>query len=148
MIAAILRAQLLSMRPGTNRGFGLGLLAAFFWYGFWLFVSGTAGVFAAHAPADMLRYASPIGLMAVCIYWQAMPVLSASMGSSLDLRKLLVYPAPHEKLFLIELLLRFTTGIEMQMVLAGAVVGLLRNPASGGAAAFLQVAGAAIFFRR
>ena len=146
MIAAILRAQMLSMRPGSNRGAGLGVLAAFFWYGFWLFVSWTAAFAAAHAPAGMLHYGFPVALMAVCIYWQAMPVLSASMGSSLDLRKLLVYPAPHQQLFLIELLLRLATGIEMQMVLAGAAVGVLRNPASGGRAAFPSLAGALLAF--
>jgi ABC-2 type transport system permease protein len=146
MIAAILRAQMLSMRPGSNRGIGLGVLAAVFWYGFWFFVSCTAAFFAAHAPAGMLHYGFPVGLMGVCIYWQAMPVLSASMGSSLDLRKLLVYPAPHEQLFLIELLLRFATSIEMQMVLAGAAIGLLRNPASGGRAALPSLAGALLVF--
>ena len=146
MIAAILRAQMLSMRPGSGRGFGLGVLAAVFWYGFWLFISVTGAFFAAHAPAEMLRYGFPLAMMGVCIYWQAIPVLSASMGASLDLRKLLVYPAPHDKLFLIELLLRFTTGIEMQMVLAGGVIGLLRNPVSGGAAAFPSLAGAVLVF--
>ena len=146
MIAAILRAQILSMRPGSNRGFGLGVLAAACWYGFWVFASCIAAFLAAHASVIKLQYWFPLGLMGVCIYWQAMPVLSASMGSSLDLRKLLVYPAPHEKLFLIELLLRFTTGIEMQMVLAGAAVGLLRNPASGGAAALPSLAGATLAF--
>ena len=146
MIGAILRAQMLSMRPGSNRGMGFGVVAAVFWYGFWLFVSWTAAFFAAHAPADMLRYGFPVGLTVVCIYWQAMPVLSASMGASLDLRKLLVYPAPHDKLFLIELLLRVATGIEMQMVLAGAAVGLLRNPASGGLAALPSIIGALLVF--
>ena len=68
MIAAILRAQILSMRPGSNRGMGLGVVSAVFWYGFWLFVSCTAAFFAAHAPADMLPYGVPLGLMAVCIY--------------------------------------------------------------------------------
>jgi ABC-2 type transport system permease protein len=146
MIAAILRAQLLSMRPGSNRGVGLGVVAAVFWYGFWLFISVAGGIFAAHVPAGMLRPGFPLALMALCIYWQAIPVLSASMGSSLDLRKLLVYPAPHEKLFLIELLLRFVTGIEMQMVLAGAVIGLLRNPTVGGLAALPSLAAAAMVF--
>jgi ABC-2 type transport system permease protein len=146
MIAAILRAQWLSMRPGSNRGFGLGLVAAFFWYGFWLFAASAVGFFAAHAEAGMLRYGFPVGLMAVCIYWQAMPVLSASMGSSLDLRKLLVYPAPHEQLFLIELLLRFVNGIEMQMVLAGEAIGLLCNPAAGRLAALPSLAGAIMVF--
>jgi ABC-2 type transport system permease protein len=146
MIAAILRAQMLSMRPGSNRGIGLGVVAAVFWYGFWLFVSLTAAVLATRAPAAMLRYGFPVALMGVCIYWQAMPALSATMGSSLDLRKLLVYPAPHEQLFLIELLLRFATGIEMQMVLAGGAIGLLRNPASGGLAALPLLAGALLIF--
>jgi ABC-2 type transport system permease protein len=145
MIAAILRAQWLSMRPGSNRGFGLGLVAAVFWYGFWLFVAWIAGFFAAHTPGTELRYWLPIALMAVCLYWQAIPVLSASMGSSLDLRKLLVYPTPHEELFLIELLLRFATGIEMEMVLAGGAIGLLRNPASGGFAALTLLAAIPVF---
>ena len=146
MIAAILRAQILSMRPGSNRGFGLGVVSAVFWYGFWLFVSCTAAFFAAHAQADMLPYGVPLGLMAVCIYWQAMPVLSASMGSSLDLRKLLVYPTPHEKLFRIELLLRVANALEMLMLLSGAAIGLLRNPACGGTRVFPSVAGAALVF--
>jgi ABC-2 type transport system permease protein len=146
MIAAILRAQLLSMRPGFNRGAGIGVLAAVVWYGFWFFVSWWAGFFTAHATAGMLRYGLPLGLLAVCFYWQAMPVLSASMGSSLDLRKLLIYPAPHQQLFLVELLLRFTTGIEMQMVLAGGAAGLLRNPVSGGLRAVPSLAGALSVF--
>ena len=61
-----------------------------------------------------------------------MPILSASMGSSLDMRKLLVYPVPHGKLFQVEVLLRLTTGVEMLMVLAGGVAGLFRNPADRG----------------
>ena len=146
MIAAILRAQILSMRPGSNRGAGLGVVAAVFWYGFWFFVACGAALVAGHASAETLRYGFPVGLLGVCFYWQAMPVLSASMGSSLDLRKLLIYPTPHEKLFLVELLLRFVTGIEMQMVLAGGVVGLLRNPASGGLAALPSLAGAISVF--
>lgn len=135
MIAAILRAQLLSMRPGAGRGFGLGVVLACFWYGFWLFVAWWAELFASYAGAAALRYFAPICVLAVCLYWQAMPVLSASMGSSLDLRKLLLYPAPHDQLFVVELLLRFTNGIEMQMVLLGAMLGLARNPAAGGLSA-------------
>jgi ABC-2 type transport system permease protein len=146
MIAAILRAQLLSMRPGSNRGIALGALAAVLWYGFWTCAACAAGFFAAHATVDMLRFGFPLGLLAVCIYWQAIPVLSASMGASLDLRKLLVYPAPHQKLFQIELLLRLTTAIEMQMVLAGATIGLLLNFDVGGLSALPALAGAMLTF--
>ena len=146
MIAAILRAQLLSMRPGSSRGAGLPVVMGMFWYGFWLFVSFWAGLFAAHANPAALRYALPLGLLAICFYWQAMPVLSASMGSSLDLRKLLIYPVPHEKLFQVEVLLRFTNGIEMQLVLAGGAVGVLRNPASRGLSMLASTLGAVVVF--
>ena len=131
MIRAILRAQLLSMRPGSNRGVGLGLLVAVVWYGFWFFLAWWTCAFVEAASPEDLRYGLPLGLLGICFYWQAMPVLSASMGSSLDLRKLLLYPVPHQRLFLVEVLLRLTTGLEMQMVLAGGSIGLLRNPAGG-----------------
>ena len=146
MIAAILRAQLLSMRPGSNRGLALGAIGAFFWYGFWLFVAVAAALFAAHAPADLLHSGFPLALLAIFIYWQAIPILSASMGSSIDLRKILVYPVPHDKLFTIELLLRWVTGIEMQMLLAGAVIGILCNPVSGGLAVFPSLAAGILLF--
>src|SRR6185369_16411875 len=72
------------------------------------------------------------GLLAICAYWQLMPILSASMGSALDLRKLLAYPIPHRKLFTVEVLLRITTALEMVVMLAGGAVGLLANRAVGG----------------
>ena len=61
-----------------------------------------------------------------------MPILSASMGSSLDMRKLRIYPAPHAKLFWVEVLLRLTTGMEMVLVLAASVAALFRNPLTRG----------------
>ena len=60
----------------------------------------------------------PWAFLAICAYWQMMPILSASMGAGLDLRKLMVYPVPHRQLFLVEVLLRFTSGAEMLLVLA------------------------------
>ena len=68
------------------------------------------------------------------------------MGSSLDLRKLLLYPAPHRQLFLVEVLLRFTTGIEMLIVLAGASIGLFHNPAAGGWVALPRLLAAVLLF--
>ena len=146
MIAAILRAQLLSMRPGSSRGVPLGIVVAVFWYGFWCFVGGWAGLFTATASAATLRYTLPLAMLGICVYWQAIPVLSASMGASLDLRKLLVYPVPHEKLFFVELLLRLITGIEMQLVLLGGAVGLLKNHATVGLAALPSIALAVFVF--
>jgi ABC-2 type transport system permease protein len=70
--------------------------------------------------------------MLIFLYWQLAPIISASLGASLDLKKLLIYPVPHRKLFVIEVLLRLTTCAEMLLVLAGCVVGLVRNPVFGG----------------
>ncbi len=146
MIVPILRAQLLSMRPGSRRNLGLSILTAVVWYGFWCFAACWAGFYAAFADEAALRYALPIGLAGICFYWQAMPVVSASMGSALDLRKLLLYPIPHQELFLVELVLRLMTGLEMAMVLAGGALGLLANRTTGGLEALPRVAGATLLF--
>ena len=71
---------------------------------------------------------------------------SASMGASLDLRKMLIYPVPRGSLFLVEILLRIATCAELLLVLAGAAIGLLRNPAFGGWGAPARVPLAVVFF--
>ena len=131
MIAAILRAQFLSMRVG-RRGRVLGIITGLFWYGVWVVAGCAAFLAISRASVDQLRTWLPWGAFGVCLYWQAMPILSASMGSALDMRKLMVYPAPHAKLFQVELLLRLTTGIEMLMVLVGSVAGLFHRAAATG----------------
>ena len=117
MIAAILRAQFLSMRMAGRRGAFFSLLTGIIWYGIWTAVALAVWFTLLRAEAAELRTWIPVGLLGICFYWQAMPILSASMGSSLDMRKLVVYPAPHAKLFLVELLLRLTTGLEMVLSL-------------------------------
>ena len=127
MIAAILRAQFLSMRlGGRGRVFGVitGSLVRPLGSGRLRRLPRRVG-----PPPDSLRTLLPFGALAVCAYWQVMPILSASMGSGLDMRKLMVYPVPHAKLFQVEVLLRLTTGVEMLMVLLGAVAGLFRRSA-------------------
>ncbi len=131
MIAAILRAQLLSMRIGTRRGAVFGAITAAMWYGLWCGVGVTAYVLARTTPSGELDRYLPLGFLAVCAYWQLIPVVSASMGAGLDMRKLLLYPVPHDKLFLVEMLLRLTTGAEMVLVLAGGTAGLLHRSAGG-----------------
>jgi len=133
VVAAILRAQWLSMRMTANRrGAILSLITGAIWYGLWTVAATVAFYTLSRADAGQLRLWIPVGLLAVCLYWQAMPILSASMGSSLDLRKLRIYPAPHGKLFYVEVLLRLTTGLEMLLVLAAGVAALFRNPLTRG----------------
>jgi ABC-2 type transport system permease protein len=135
MIAAILRAQLLSMRMGS-RGRVFGVITGLFWYGIWMVVACAVFLGVSGASAAQLRIWMPWGALGVCLYWQAMPILSASMGSALDMRKLMVYPVPHAKLFQVEVLLRLTTGIEMLMVLLASVAGMFHN---AGVSAWLPV---------
>jgi ABC-2 type transport system permease protein len=149
MIAAILRAQFLSMRlrVGTRRGGAIfSVITSLFFYGFWGFLAwGALLFFSAPDEAAFFVPALTGGLMLVMAYWQLAPVISASFGASLDLHKLLAYPIPHGKLFFVEILLRIATCGEMTIVLAGAVIGLLRNPAYGLRAAPQILGGAAIF---
>ena len=144
MIAAILRAQWLSMRWG--RGSPLAVIAAIVWYGMWTAFAIGMGYFCANATPLEMAPALPLGLLGVCAYWQLIPILSATMGSSLDMRKLLVYPVPHRKLFLVEVLLRVTTAIEMLLVVTAAGLGLMLNPNSGGISAVPRLLAAGALF--
>jgi ABC-2 type transport system permease protein len=139
MIAAILRAQLLSMRFGARRGAIFGLLTGLLWYGFWAGASAGIYALAARARLNLLERFLPIGLLLLFLYWQVVPIVSASFGAVLDLRKLLIYPVPHRNLFLVEVLLRLTTGAEMVLVAIGASAGLIVNKAVGGPAAAARI---------
>jgi ABC-2 type transport system permease protein len=136
MIRAILRAQWLSkrlFRMASSRGAVFQLSISVLWYGFWTALAVVAEALAA-APGlrTQIERWLPLGLLAVFAYWQLAPLASATLGASLDLRKLLAYPVPRRSLFLVEILLRITTCAELLLLLAGAGIGLLRNPAFGG----------------
>jgi ABC-2 type transport system permease protein len=143
MIAAILRAQWLSMRFGGRSSIA-GAVSGLLWYGLWFFAGCAAWWWTEHATPATLGFYLPIGLLLVCFYWQLVPILSASMGASLDMRKLLAYPIPHGSLFVVEVLLRLTTSMEMVLVLAGTAVGLIANPHGGWTAAPSVLASIAI----
>jgi ABC-2 type transport system permease protein len=131
---AVLWAQWRSTRnhlPRANAG-GLaftGILTAI-WYGAFAYFGGLAAILLSR-PTELEAFHKllPAALLVVFLYWQVIPVLLTSMGASLDLRKLLVYPIPKRALFAIEVLLRISTGVEMLLLLTGAAIGLLRNPA-------------------
>lgn len=136
MIRAILRAQWLSMRTlrvGTRvRGAIFSIITGLMFYGFWAFLAFVADAFFANPDnQDLFRLAVPMSLLVVMLYWQVAPVVSASLGASLDLKKLIVYPIPRERLFAVEILLRITTCMEMLLVMIGILSGLLRNPVTG-----------------
>jgi ABC-2 type transport system permease protein len=132
MIRAILWAQFLSMRlrKGTAMRGGaiFSSVTGLFFYGIFAFFGWILmEVFASpDAPAYFLPLLSGI-LALMMAYWQVAPVITASFGASIDPRKLMAYPIPHRKLFVVEVLLRAMTSFDMLLVLAGICAGLLRN---------------------
>lgn len=151
MIRAILFAQWRSMRSFQLRARPavaiFSSITGIVFYGFWCGIAfGAQAFFANPKNAKYFPAVLSAGLLVMMLYWQVTPVITASMGASLDLRKLLAYPIPHSRLFFIEVLLRLTTCFEMLLVLAGASIGILRNPEMGGALALPRVALAAAYF--
>src|SRR5580704_15773063 len=131
---AIVWAQWRSTRnhlPHANLGGMLftGVLTAF-WYGAFAYMAVLAAILLSR-PGELEAFHKvlPAALLLCLLYWQVIPVLLTSMGASLDLRKLLVYPIPKRALFAIEVILRISTGVEMMLILAGAALGLFRNSA-------------------
>jgi len=151
MIRAILRAQWLSMRifrlASGRRGAMFSAIVAVLWYGFWTFLAVVAEeLTAARGLRAQIETWLPAGMLGVFAYWQLAPLASATMGASLDLRKLLVYPVPRRSLFLVEILLRIATCAELLLLLTGAAIGLLRNPAFGGWRGLARVPLAVVLF--
>ena len=100
------------------------------WYG--MATAGAVG--AAFLSSDPTRLAwlekiAPTTLVFLFLYWQVVPILLASAGTGLDLRRLVVYPVTHRQLFALEVLLRFSTGVEVTLILIGVSMGLWFNPA-------------------
>ncbi|MGE5486935.1 MAG: hypothetical protein ACM3ZB_03835 [bacterium] len=125
-----------SPRMGSSRG--LGIASALVWYVLWAglgyIAASTAQVLGIRALAIVL----PWILFAVSGYWQLMPIATASLGMTLDLRRLLAWPIPERSLFGLEILLRATTTLEMLVFLLVAGAGLALHrvaPVAGIAAA-------------
>jgi ABC-2 type transport system permease protein len=131
---AILWAQWRTLRNFHPRmGAGWTALVGSIWYGFWIIVATAVSLMLAQPSNPLfIRVVLPGLLLLVFLYWQLVPLMLAASGASLDLRKLQVYPIPVAQLFGVEVLLRVTAALEVFLVLAGTVVGALRNPAMPG----------------
>ncbi len=138
MIRAILQAQWQSLRNarlGARRlGGVVAIVANLVWYSVWTALAVGAFAFASR-PESVATLSSglPRGLMFVVLYWQFAPLLTGTMGASLNVRKIRLYPISEAQLFGIDVLLRLTTSLEMLLILAGLVAGMTRNPKLGGA---------------
>jgi ABC-2 type transport system permease protein len=116
--------------PRSNKAaLAVNALLTVVWYGGFAFLAGLAAILLSNpGELSLIHDVLPSALLICFLYWQLIPVLMASMGSSLDIKKLLVYPVPTAQLFALEVLLRISTGVEMLLLLTGGGIGLLLNP--------------------
>ncbi|MBM3813152.1 MAG: hypothetical protein FJW20_16130 [Acidimicrobiia bacterium] len=133
-LRAILWAQWRTLRNFYPRGHYTSLVftvvMSALWYG--MVATGATGVGILFSSPGRLAIVERVltgGLLLAFLYWQIVPIVLVSTGASLDLKRLIVYPISHSRLFGLEVLLRFSTGVEMLIVLTGATIGLLLNPA-------------------
>ncbi|MCC7174166.1 MAG: hypothetical protein IT159_03145 [Bryobacterales bacterium] len=135
------RALLHSLRRGARPGSILAAVVIAAWYAGWLAASVLAAVAASREESGRLLAAYlPQVLFFATLYWQLTPVLLASQGAALELKRLLAFPIPPGQLFALELSLRTTTCVEMLLAMAGLATGLSLNPSLRAGAAPLSLA--------
>ncbi|MBL8175234.1 MAG: hypothetical protein JNK48_11240 [Bryobacterales bacterium] len=131
---AILWAQFRALRniyPRTGKAsMAFSLLLTVVWYGLWVFAAVAVALVIEETKdiQSLERFLTPALLLSM-LYWQVIPVLMVTAGASLEMRRLRVYPIPHGQLFQLEVMLRLSTAVEMLLLLLGAEVGILMNPA-------------------
>lgn len=127
---AIVWAQWRSARnyfPKSDSATVLTVVIGLLWYGLWAFGAWAVSLLCRDSDVATLSRFLPGMLLLGTLYWQVIPLLMASTGHSLEIRKLIVYPIVHRELFVLEVILRVTAALEMVIMSVGALFGLLRN---------------------
>ncbi len=115
-----------SLRVSEGRGGTFVSLAlALLWYGFWLVAAAGLAILPHFIGSEDIITLLPGFLLFMMGYWQISPVLTMSLGVSLEYRKVRVYPISVPTLFLVECVLRLGTGSEVLTILAGLWLGLV-----------------------
>lgn len=114
------------------------------WYLFWFTAAGVCAVTPHLIGTEDFEGALGGLLLFAFAYWQLSPLVTLSLGTSLEMRKLALYPASVPTLFVVECLLRVWTAGEVLLLLGGLFLGLatagLSSPALLGAGFALFVA--------
>lgn len=123
------RAQRNFVLGSHKTGILLSWLSSLLWYGLWAGLAlGAAVLTGRGGQPESLEPVFGTVLVFILFFWQLFPILLASSGAFLDVKRLLVYPIPPGQLFLLELALRVSTGLEMLLVLFGVCAGAAWNP--------------------
>lgn len=102
----------------------LSIVVGVLWYGMWLTAAAGLFAFAVLSSDQRLERVLPALLFLMFLYWQFSPLLTASMGLSIDIRKMALYPVGVHTLFVVEILLRLMNGLEMVLLLLGLTAGV------------------------
>lgn len=120
------KAMVNAFREHAGRnGRGVSILISTLWYAVWLSLAGICWVTPHYIGVGDLETALPGLLLFAMGYWQLSPIVTLSLGVSIDMRKLTYYPVRTPTLFAVECLLRIWTGIEIIIVLCGLFLGLI-----------------------
>ena len=131
VMLAIMEAQVRSLFRFYSRGGKVGAVITGLMTAVWYFLVAlgavAAGYFCSVSAGERLRSAFGGGLLFTIVYWQFVPLMLISAGAGLDLKRLVIYPLSRAQLFVMDLVLRVTTGVEALMLMTGASVGLALN---------------------
>ena len=107
-----------------RRGLWVSMLLSVAWYGMWIGVAVICAMTPSLIGPEDVESALPGLLLFILGYWQLSPLVTLSLGVSLEMRKLAFYPVTVPTLFLVECMLRLWTSLEMILVLLGIFIGL------------------------
>lgn len=124
------RAQRNFVLGSHKTGIVFSWLSSLLWYGLWAGLAAGAALLTGRGGGRPESIELVLGtvLFFNFFFWQMFPIVLASSGAFLDVKRLLVYPIPPGQLFLLELALRVSTGLEMLLVLLGLCAGAAWNP--------------------
>ena len=128
-IYALLKVQLLSVinalrQQQGRRGRLVSIVLGTLWYLLWTAAAVGCALVPSMIGREDVEAALPGVLLFMMGYWQLAPLVTLSLGVSLEMGKLRMYPISIGSLFLVECLLRLGTGSEMVLLLMGLFGGL------------------------
>jgi len=116
------------LRRANKAGVAVKWITSLIWYGSWLFTAwGVGMIVSGRLPVSAMERMLPAVFFFLFFFWQLFPIVMASQGAFIDMRRLLVYPIPRSHLFWLEVLLRISTGLEMLLICLGLGIGFALN---------------------
>ena len=107
-----------------RRGRLVSIVLGVLWYLLWTVAAVGCALVPGMIGRGDVESALPGVLLFMMGYWQLAPLVTLSLGVSLEMGKLRMYPISMGSLFVVECLLRLGTGSEMVLLLAGLFGGL------------------------